>query len=54
MQCTSLLSCEKKIREVMTTIHKVPLVFYTSTLNVSGYFDLTIMMTCKAFTDIKY
>ena len=31
----------------MTPIHKVPLVFYTYTLNVSGYFDLTIMMTLR-------
>ena len=48
---TSLLSCEKKICEVMATIWKVPFAVYTSTQNVSGYFVLTITMTGKVFTD---
>ena len=52
-QYTLLLSCEKKTCEVMTTISKVSFVIYTSSQNLSGYFGLTTIMTCKIFTDMS-
>ena len=44
---------QKKTCEVMTTILKVSFVIYTSSQNLSGYFGLTTIMTCKRFTDIE-
>ena len=51
----NILRCypAKKACEVMTTILKVSFVIYTSSQNLSGYFGLTTIMTCKIFTDIE-